>query len=73
VLTLNLILKNICAPKNSLHNEYTYNAYQWIVKVADDASFICVYIMNHSMRLAILNKFSPLKLLAVAEHDLLQQ
>jgi hypothetical protein len=41
--------------------------------VADDASFIRVFIMNHSMRLAIFNKFFLLKLLAVAEHDLLQQ
>ena len=67
VHTLNLALKNICAPKNSLQNEHTYNACQWIVKVADEASFIRVFIMNHSMRLAIFNEFSPLKLLSIAE------
>ena len=65
--TLNLALKNICAPKNFLQNEHTYNECQWIVKVVDEASFICVFMMNHSMRLAIFNEFYPLKLLTIAE------
>ena len=67
VHTLNLALKNICAAKYSLHNEVAYNECQWITKIADEVSFICVFIMNHSMKLAIFNEFSPLKLLLVAD------
>ncbi|KAL4614668.1 hypothetical protein ACB092_07G069900 [Castanea dentata] len=67
VHTLNLALKNICAPKNSLQNEVAYNECNWIVQVSDEATFIRIFITNHSMRLAIFNSFSPLKLLAVAE------
>ena len=67
VHTLNLTLKIICAAKYSLHNEFTYNECQLITKCADKASFIRGFIMNHSMRLAIFNEFSPLKLLDVAD------
>ncbi|XP_075640296.1 putative transcriptional regulator tpeD [Castanea sativa] len=67
VHTLNLALKNICAPKNSLQNEVAYNECNWIAQVSDEATFIRIFITNHSMRLAIFNSFSPLKLLAVAE------
>ena len=49
VHTLNLTLKIICAAKYFLHNEVTYNECQLIMKCADEASFICVFIMNHSM------------------------
>ncbi|KHN03669.1 hypothetical protein glysoja_035412, partial [Glycine soja] len=53
VHALNLGVKNICAAKN--------------VDVIGDASFIKVFIMTHSMRLAIFNEFSSLKLLSIAE------
>ena len=67
VHTLNLALKNIYATKNTEKNEVTYEKCSWITRIADDASFICVFIMNHSMRLAMFNEFSPLKLLQVAD------
>ena len=63
VHTLNLALKNICATKNIEKNEVTYEECSWIPRIADDVSFICVFIMNYSMRLAMFNKFCPLKLL----------
>uniref|UniRef100_A0A2N9H6R9 DUF659 domain-containing protein n=1 Tax=Fagus sylvatica TaxID=28930 RepID=A0A2N9H6R9_FAGSY len=50
VHTLNLALKNICAPKNTERNAVTYAECNWIAQIADDASFIRVFIMNHSMR-----------------------
>ena len=67
VHTLNLALRNICAPKNSLQNEVTYNECKWIAQVSDEATFIRIFITNHSMRLAIFNSYSPLKLLVVVE------
>ena len=67
VHTLNLALKNICAAKNTEMNEVTYEECSWITRVVDDASFIRVFIMNHSMRLAMFNEFCPLKLLQVAD------
>ena len=67
VHTLNLALRNICAPKNSLQNEVPYNEFNWIAQVSDEATFIRIFITNHCMRLAIFNSYSPLKLLAVAE------
>jgi hypothetical protein len=67
VHTLNLALKNICAPKNSERNTVTYVECNWIAQIADDASFIRVFIMNHSKRLAMFNEICPLKLLAVAD------
>nr|XP_023872055.1 uncharacterized protein LOC111984668 [Quercus suber] len=66
VHTLNLVLKNICAAKNTKKNEVTYEECSWITRIADDASFIRVFIMNHLMRLAMFNEFCPLKLLQVA-------
>ncbi|XP_030970895.1 uncharacterized protein LOC115991330 [Quercus lobata] len=67
VHTLNLALKNICAPKYSLHNEVAYNECNWISQVSDEATFIRIFITNHSMRLAIFNSYSLLKLLAIAK------
>jgi hypothetical protein len=40
VHTLNLALKNICAPKNTESNAVTYVECNWIAQIADDASFI---------------------------------
>ena len=67
VYTLNLALKNICAPKNTERNAVTYAECNWIAQIADDASFIRVFIMNHFMRLAMCNEICPLKLLAVVD------
>ncbi|RZC19025.1 hypothetical protein D0Y65_006031 [Glycine soja] len=67
VHTLNLGVKNICAPKNVDGNENVFNECGWIAKVIGDASFIKVFIMIHSMRLAIFNEFSSLKLLSIAK------
>ena len=67
VHTLNLALKNICAAKNTEKNEVTYGECSWITRIIDDASFIHVFIMNHSMRLAMFNEFCSLKLLQVAD------
>ena len=61
--TLNLALNNIYAAKNTEKNEVTYEQCSWITRIADDASFIRVFIMNHSMRLAMFNEFCSLKLL----------
>ncbi|KAH1232682.1 hypothetical protein GmHk_09G025276 [Glycine max] len=67
VHTLNLGVKNICAAKNVDGNENVFNECGWIAEVIGDASFIKVFIMTHSMRLAIFNEFSSLKLLSIAE------
>ncbi|XP_018509953.2 uncharacterized protein LOC108869695 [Brassica rapa] len=67
VHTLNLALKNICAAKNVEKNASTYEECNWITDVHGDALAIKHFIMNHNMRLAIFSKFSPLKLLAVAD------
>ena len=61
VHTLNLALKNICAVKNSEKNEVTYEECSWITCFTDDASFIRVFIMNHSTRLAMFNEFFSIK------------
>ncbi|XP_065637520.1 uncharacterized protein LOC136070881 [Quercus suber] len=53
--------------KNTEKNEVTYEECSWITRIADDASFIRVFIMNHSMRLAMFNEFCPLKLLQVID------
>ena len=67
VHTLNLALKNICVTKHTEKNEVTNEERSWSIHVADDAFFILVFIMSHSMRLAIFNEFYPLKLLQVAD------
>ncbi len=66
VHTLNLTLKNICAVKNLETNQETYDVCHWITEIHGDALQIKNFIMNYSMRLAIYNRFSPLKLLSVA-------
>ena len=67
VHTLNLALKNICVAKNTEKNKVIHEECSWITCIADNASFICVFIINHSMRLAMFNEFCPLKLLQVAD------
>ncbi|XP_052204042.1 uncharacterized protein LOC127809319 [Diospyros lotus] len=67
VHTLNLALKNICAARNLESNQETYDECHWITEVHGDALVIKNFIMNHSMRLAMFNQFSSLKLLVVAD------
>jgi len=67
VHTLNLALKNICAPKETGIASFTFDECIWIKYVMDDVVFVKIFIMNHSMRLAIFNEFVPLKLLSVAD------
>jgi hypothetical protein len=69
VHTLNLALKNICAAKLPRTEEegIIFVELHWIQLIAQDASMIKNYIMNHGMRLSMFNEFSKLKLLAVAE------
>ncbi len=65
--TLNFALKYICAAKNLETNQETYDVCHWITEIHGDALQIKNFIMNHSMRLAIYNQFSPLKLLSLAD------
>lgn len=67
VHTLNLALKNICAPRNLGSNVETYEQCSWINEVHGDAIQIKNFIMNHNMRLSMFQKYSPLKLLSVAD------
>ncbi|KAG8365715.1 hypothetical protein BUALT_Bualt17G0000800 [Buddleja alternifolia] len=67
VHTLNLALKNICAAKNTQANEITYDECHWISELTATAMMIKNFITNHSVRLAMFNEFSKLKLFVVAE------
>ncbi|KAK8579694.1 hypothetical protein V6N12_070005 [Hibiscus sabdariffa] len=67
VHTLNLALKNICSAKNIEGNEETYDLCNWITEIHGDAIRIKNFIMNHNMRLVIFQRYSPLKLLSVAD------
>ncbi|XP_030927218.1 uncharacterized protein LOC115953619 [Quercus lobata] len=42
--------------KNTEKNEVTYEECSWITRIADDASFIRVFIRNHSMRLKLIKR-----------------
>nr|KYP31257.1 hypothetical protein KK1_048583 [Cajanus cajan] len=53
--------------KRSRRTKCSYAACNWITQVVDDVSFVRNFIINHSMRLAIFNHFSPLKLLVIVE------
>ncbi|KAG6491142.1 hypothetical protein ZIOFF_052474 [Zingiber officinale] len=67
VHTLNLALKNICAPTDSLQNKEAFDECKWIAEVANDASMIKNFIMNHNMRLSMFNDNSNLKMLSLAD------
>ncbi|XP_038701981.1 uncharacterized protein LOC119998684 [Tripterygium wilfordii] len=68
VHTLNLVLKNVCAAKHTeSESDIMFEECSWIADIVGDVVFIKKFITTHSMRLAIYNKFVPLKLLAVAE------
>jgi hypothetical protein len=64
VHTLNLAMKDICDPKNSVGDNAELT---WIKEAGEDAFYIKNYIMNHGMRLSMFNVFSKLKFLAIAE------
>ncbi|CAH1453656.1 unnamed protein product [Lactuca virosa] len=67
VHTLNLALKNICSPRNVETNDLTYEQCSWIKEVHEEVFAIKNLIMNHNMRLSIFTKFTPLRLLSVAD------
>ncbi|KAF1872177.1 hypothetical protein Lal_00033832 [Lupinus albus] len=67
VHTLNLALKNICDPHKTERNDLVYEECCWITKVVDQVCYVRNFIMSHTMRLAMFNHFSSLKLLVVAE------
>ncbi|KAG6492527.1 hypothetical protein ZIOFF_047490 [Zingiber officinale] len=67
VHTLNLALKNICALTDSLQNKEAFDKCKWIVEVANDASMIKNFIMNHNIRLSMFNDNSNLKMLSLAD------
>jgi len=58
VHTLNLALKNICAAKNTEKNSVAYDQCFWISQIADDATFIKNFIVGHSMRISMFNRFN---------------
>lgn len=67
VHTLNLALKNICAPLLSTrNNEDVYSACIWIKALSEDVTWIKNFIMNHGMRLVIFTEHCDLKLLTIA-------
>ena len=67
VHTLNLALKNICAPKNTEANGRVYEECNWISIIAGDCVGIKIFIMNHNMRLDMFNDHVNLKMLSIAE------
>ncbi|XP_075515270.1 uncharacterized protein LOC142549918 [Primulina tabacum] len=67
VHTLNLALKNICAPIDSVQNKEVFEECKWIAEVSDNALMIKNFIMNHNMRLSMFNDNSNLKMLSLAE------
>ena len=67
VHTLNLALKNICAPSTHQRYDDVMEQCGWISQVSSDASFIKNFIMNHAMRLSMFNNHCKLKLLSVAD------
>ena len=67
VHTLNLALKNICAPSTHPRYDDVMEQCGWISWVSSDASFINNFIMNHAMRLLMFNNHFKLKLLSVAD------
>ena len=67
VHTLNLALKNICAPSTHPRYDDVMEQCGWISRVSSDASFIKNFIMNHAMRLSMYNNHCKLKLLSVGD------
>ncbi|XP_050378514.1 uncharacterized protein LOC126795805 [Argentina anserina] len=67
VHTLNLAVKNICAPSlQTRNNDDVYAACSWIGPLSNDVSYVRNFIMNHSMRLVMFTEHCGLKLLTIA-------
>lgn len=66
VHTLNLALKNICAPLRTRNNEDMYESCYWIKSISEDVTWIKNFIMNHGMRLVMFTEHCDLKLLTIA-------
>lgn len=54
---MNLALKTICAAKNVEREEVVYEERGWTSDIAKEAMDFKNFIMNHSMKLAMLNDF----------------
>jgi hypothetical protein len=69
VHTLNLALKSICKAKvpRNVEEEIVWTKLEFINSVRGDATTIKNFIINHGMRLSMLEKVSHLKLLSIAE------
>ena len=67
VHTLNLVLKNICAPSTHPRYDDVMEQCGWISWVSSDVSFIKNFIMNHAMRLSMFNNHCKLKLLSMVD------
>ena len=65
--TLNLALKNICAPSTHPRYDDVMEQSGWISWVSSDASLIKNFIMNHARRFSMFNNHCMLKLLSVAD------
>jgi hypothetical protein len=65
VHTLNLALRNICAPKPE--NEDVYRECIWIALTTADGNYIKKFITNHSMRFAMFKKCVDLPFLSISE------
>ncbi|XP_038999122.1 uncharacterized protein LOC120124534 [Hibiscus syriacus] len=63
----NLVKEVIDEQKNVEGNEETYDLCHWITDIHGDAVQIKNFIMNYNMRLVIFQRFSPLRLLSVAD------
>jgi len=67
VHTLNLALKNICAPSLSTrNNEVVYKACYWIKFISENVTWIKNSIMNYGVRLVMFTEHCDLKLLTIA-------
>ena len=67
VHTLDLALKNICAPSTHPRYDDVMEQCGWISQVSSDSSFIKNFIMNHTMRLSMFNNHCKLKLLSMVD------
>ena len=56
VHALNLSLKNICATRNTEGNHIAFEKCNWITYVSEGAIITKNFIMNYSVRLAMLNE-----------------
>ena len=65
VYTLNLALKNICAPSTHPRYDGVMEQCGWISHVSSDAFFIKNFIMKDAIRLSMFNNHCKLKLLLV--------